>query len=63
MKPRIGPIMQKCLDFANRCSDNGGWHTFDQRPGTRKPIERLAKIGLVEINQFEMFRITREGIQ
>lgn len=60
MKARIGPKMKKCLDFARAYTDCGGWHTFNPERATREPIARLEKLGLVETNQFGMYRTVKD---
>jgi hypothetical protein len=51
---RMGHRMQGAMLF---CNTYKGWHSFDQHcRTTTDAIKRLAKRGLVEINQYGQFR-------
>lgn len=45
--------MKDALRFARRWT---GWHGFANDRGTVQAIKRLAKLDLVEINEFHQFR-------
>jgi hypothetical protein len=53
---RLGKRMKQALRFARALS---GWHTYAN--DVKQSIMRLEKLGLVEVNQFNQFRITEKG--
>ena len=54
-KVRVGINMANAYTFA---SNFPGWHSFDTRcRATVHAIKRLARIGLVEVNKYNQFRI------
>jgi hypothetical protein len=68
IKPRIGPVMSKALNFAIR--HDGKWHAFARKcRSTKTAIERLATMGLVEIERSvnpaldDAFRVSEKGLQ
>ena len=49
----MGVNMRYALDFIRRCN---GWHTYANDRATRNAVKRLEARGLVETNEFRMFR-------
>jgi len=49
----FGKLQKNALEFIK---ENSGWHSFSRDPTTKRVIYSLAKKGLVEINQYQMFR-------
>ena len=48
---KLGKRQQAALDFILRCN---GWHSFAN--DVKREILSLAKLGLVEVNEFNQFR-------
>ena len=53
---RLGKNMRRALKFAQEIN---GWHSFDST--VKKAIIRLSELKLVEVNEFNQFRITEIG--
>lgn len=52
---RLGTNMKAALEFATR---NYGWHEYANDRATVGAINRLAALGLVDVNEFHQFRRT-----
>jgi hypothetical protein len=54
MNTRIGKNMRHALNFARL---NAGWYSYAQDRATAEAIRRLARAGLIEINNYRQFRL------
>lgn len=52
---KLGKHMQKAYDFIQKVN---GWHGYAQDKLTRQVIKRLQTRGLIEVNEFQQFRLT-----
>jgi hypothetical protein len=50
---KIGKNMKHALEFSQK---HKGWHTFKNDRATKAAIEKLAKLKLVVINEFNQFK-------
>ena len=63
----MGKRQKGVLDFAARVllerdgNFEGSWHSF--APDVRRVIESVERLGYVETNEFQQFRITRDGLE
>lgn len=53
MKAKLGKNMKHALEFISHCKS---WHTFANDRATKNAIAKLAKLGLVRVNEFNQFR-------
>jgi hypothetical protein len=54
MNTRIGKNMRNALNFARL---NAGWYSYGQDRATAEAIRRLARAGLIVINNYRQFRL------
>ena len=51
---KLGKLQKHALNFATQYP---GWHRFAQNSQTKRVITSLAKYNLVEVNQYDQFRL------
>ena len=57
---KMGKNMKNALLFANKYA---GWHSYTTDRPTVNAINRLKDNGLVEVNEFQQFKVSEKGLR